>query len=427
MSNILYGIVDRIDYSTPANQIEVFFSKKYNRNYHFRAQINFIYEDEILEKREYCLMIIFLVHDKYSINENLINVDFNKFGEFGKIYGKTKKQYISIVRKHLKNQCTGLEMNKEKTEEFMDEAIRQNNKPLEIKKDISALRTLIATNETIKKFVRREKKIILCDIDIIPIDAKASGSNQIFKLFAKYFSKNKISNLHGDSDVRETFNLLLKIRNRTYYIEELSSDSYYKLIRKISNLVYEWTQGKKVDGKYLEKLNSFITNYGEYLKGKESILDESKFAYDPLIHFCYKFFNSLLKELKNEKKIMTCHGVKCAHIFEYKTGKKFCNAREDGRNCDEKDENKDLVTKDDLKRILKNYGINTPISLDKAFLLANELYNERNNLVKGYFVEKKRNKASDKSIEALYREIERELEIGKGSIKNFLHPKKSQK
>ncbi len=427
---MLREIINQIEFKTPTGPIEVFFGNKYDANYYIRGQIDFFSEDSVLVNYDYYFMVIFLVHEKYSIRKDTTFFDTNRISELGKIYGTTKEQYLENVKTRLADLFIERGYNEQEISPLIQQTLCSNNDPLVINYSISNLLPHAKANSVIKKFIKDKQEIILYSIELINNKSTSIPKNQkkttnIYELFARYFSDYSVSESIYEGGVKEVFDQILTLRNRYFYTRPLSENTYYKLINRISNLASEWIQNQSVATKYLAKLNSFISDYRKYFKDRGKVFRKKITSFDPLIHFCCKLFDDLLRDLEEKKKIKSCDYVDCGQFFKYKKEKTLCNQEDDGRNCYNIVNEPKSAAIQQLTDLFKQYNIDIELSLVKAIRLCNEFKELRNILIRAEYKTWIKQKYPKTDITRIQLKFAKEIGMEWENIKKIIgYPKK---
>jgi hypothetical protein len=99
----------------------------------------------------------------------------------------------------------------------------------------------------------------------------------------------------------------------------LEKQKFFDILFNIGGLSYQWIKYRRIDGGYLELLNTF-----------KNRLDIDGDLY-PLTKFCYSFFNDLIQNLETTEIIKKCEY--CHDYFPYKKNKKYCSIIHEQKNC----------------------------------------------------------------------------------------------
>jgi len=438
--------------------VEIFNKQKYKKNYYLRGQITRSFDQIRCNKKGqsillwYDLKVLVLIHDDYIFPLKPLELDASsqRFPDFGLIIGRTKNEYNDFVKKY----CSRI------TRESMEAMLKKFEKDLggssvkrstEIKRKIAkqakdrCKKSCSATYEykkeevelpgyeDIDKQIKKQKKIILCRIDMAFL--KSTGKDKphikdyqtkLYDVLARNFSDNPMEesvNYVIESLIEKLYDTLASY----FSYSGMNKPEYRELLKKIANLATERIKNSngEISDIYLGKLNDFISKYEDYRKERmETYIKKDRVQYDPLKRFCCNFFDDLINDLVNKNLVTSC--PVCEHVFKYKKNKLCCNLGEDGRDCQSKLKEQDLIAGEIVKKIFNKYKIETPISLIEVYHLMDELLNNKNKILKGIYW-KRRKENPDIRIMKLLEIMADEFCISESYLRKKLQPLRSFK
>lgn len=311
--------------------IEIFCVQKF-KGYYLRGQVVEI-SDNIYDKAlpdghgyaYYHFKFFALINDDYIKNLNA-ETEQLEYSRLGFLFGRRKTEFLKMQREKELNSAKEMATDLKTTpDKLLKDALSKKNKPIEINlKEIEIQGTPYILNS-----IRNKKEAIIVKLDLRLDRVLYPKDNKIIPGYPKRIYQLPAYHLAANSDYHEGdtagfFENLFDILYFNFDYNFTDKREYHRLLSEIGELGYEWIENKSLSQKYIKKLNKFYT----------AIKDRSLPFYD----FCYKFFDDLMDELKDKRKITQCSF--CGNIFPFHSTKKYCALQTEGKNCGKSARNK---------------------------------------------------------------------------------------
>lgn len=189
---------------------------------------------------------------------------------------------------------------------------------------------------------RQKKDLILLDIDfdILSTDSEPSSqsdsSKKIFPFLVERFSDYTAK--EGITFAEYFINSVHKTLYDFFDYRCISRYKYNEILTTIGNLGYEWINKKETETQFFQNLNNFRIKYEP--------------DPDPLIRFCYGFFEDLVDEIVTDKDIKRCQF--CGDFFPIDSKRKnkiYCSLEFEGKDCGKKARDKKYYMKQKAKSL----------------------------------------------------------------------------
>lgn len=189
---------------------------------------------------------------------------------------------------------------------------------------------------------RQKKNLILLDIDfnVISTDSESTSqpdsSEKIYPFLAKHFSNFPVKG--SDTFARGFIYAVHRFLNDIFDYRGISSYKYSEILTTIGNLGHKWINKKEIKIQFIRNLNKFRSKY------------ESN--PDPLIRFCYSFFEDLVDEIVTNKNIKKCQF--CGDFFPIDSKRKskiYCSLKFERKDCAKKARDKRYYMKQKVKNL----------------------------------------------------------------------------
>ena len=389
---MLKDIIDEIEFKNTKEPIDLFFTGTHpykKRGYIIRGQIeelqhtvNHYFYLPNSDNRDidvfYHFMIIVLVNKNFNETNEIFKKGFSRYFLYARKKNElteVKNQYFKEMKKALKN----FPVDPQQIKSFMHQLRECFNPPLTLNaKDVN-----IEENQYIENSIKKGKKIILLDMkveysrtefvkkrelikkgtvitlrkdDVSCEDELHEAQNltsyfdikRIYNLFALHFSRRR-----GiiDQDLIEWFDNLFQSLYWDIGHQLISKDEYNFLRDTIGNWAYEWISKQKISDDYIKYVREFMSEY-RYVRRKREREDtfkkRKKQMNEPIVEFCCKFFDDLIEDLIEHKKIKRCK--RCGNVFKYSKSKEYCSPK-DGIDCGKSARNLRQAQKREKKRL----------------------------------------------------------------------------
>jgi len=362
---MLEDTIKKVKFNNPS-PIKIFCDQQYDKGYYLRGQIREFSDsifnpkiDNISASATYLFVILVLVNDEYQKKIRKLSDRENRYFIFE---GNTEKDFLKLQKKF-----------DQKHPEIHQEFLRS------VKKYHGGMekyqnRNLIINRDEVKILEKKYKKyledsikfkkesiVLGMDIYLKKIEQEKNFyPESIFLVPVLHFS-DKQDRLQGsDNLVPDDPGHNISVSNLTDYLyTELEYDSqnymdsktYYKVLQDIGDMGCEIIKRSRISKKFLCMLGRFKQSIGNRV--------------DPLTDFCYKYFDDLEDYLRMKNRIKYC--PLCSSYYRGKKESIYCG------ECVQKSKTPELNAYDEIKTILKKYGISYDIPLEEIFHLSSNL------------------------------------------------------
>ena len=310
--------LNKIKFKKTVETIEIFSPQKF-KDYYLRGQI-IEFSGNIYDKLPpdeharvyYHLKVIALINDNYI--ESISKKDAYDFS-WGVFFGRTKREFKEIKLAAAKKTAESIKI---PLDQLLKTTPLNKNELLEIE-----LREFgIQENSYILNSIRNKKNVIVLKIELTLDRVEYLKDNSIIPDYPKRIYilpayQLAANSQYGDDDDVYCFEELFDMLYFEFDYNFTDKNEYFRLLTEVGELGYEWIEKQITTQKYIAKLNIFN------LATKDRSL--------PFYDFCYKFFDSLLDELKDRQKITQCSF--CGNIFLFHQTRKYCSLKTEGKNC----------------------------------------------------------------------------------------------
>lgn len=389
---MLDNALERIEFKNPNVPIDLFFSGTHpykKRGYIIRGQIeelqhtvNHYFYLPNSDNRDidvfYHFMIIVLVNKNFNKiiehSEGNFEICFLFLRKKNEIT-EVKNQNLRELKKNIKN----LPIDSQQLKSFMFQLRESFNPPLTLNvKDVN-----IEENQYIENSIKNRKDIILINMEIEYSKTKFVKKRKLIKkgtVFTlrtedelseeelqkkqdspSYFDIKRIYNLFAlhfsrrlgiiNKDLIKWFDRLFELLYWDIGHQLISKDEYNFLRDTIGNFAYEWISKQKISDDYIKYVREFMSEY-RYVRRKREREDtfkkRKKQMNEPIVEFCCKFFDDLIDDLIEHKKIKRCK--RCGNVFKYSKSKEHCSPK-DGVDCGKSARNLRQAQKRKKKRL----------------------------------------------------------------------------
>lgn len=332
-----YPFTKNLKFDDIEEHIELFCDKKTDDGYQIRGQVFALPELNLMPDEDYeGIGIQYFDESGEEIKDYKIYL-FTILVLTNDNYQKKLKEGIKL-KKNFNTNFLFLGNNKYEFFLFRQYYRELHNSPITIDKSLIRLEdyTYIINKD------RQKKNLILLDIDfdVLSTDSEptsqSDSSKKIYPFLAKHFSNYPVKE---SNTFPEYFIIAVhRFLNDIFDYRDISSYQYREILTTIGNLGHKWINKKEIKIQFFRNLNKFRRKY------------ESN--PDPLIRFCYGFFEDLVNEIVINKNIKRCQF--CGDFFPIDSKRKtktYCSLKFEGKDCAKKARDKKYYMKQKAKNL----------------------------------------------------------------------------